>query len=47
MSTTTAAHNIIARIIAFKVHGLTLAMLMIEVCRVHYQAVLLLTTCIQ
>ena len=39
MSGTLAAYDVIARIIAFKVHRLTLAMLMIEVCRVHYPAV--------
>ena len=47
MSSTTAAHDVIARIIAFKVRGLTLAVLVIEACRAHYPAVSLLTTCIQ
>ena len=47
MSSTTAAHNVIACIIAFKVHRFTLAMLMIEMCHAHYLAVLLLTNCIQ
>ena len=47
MSSTTAADDVIAPVIVFKVHGLILAMLMIEVCCAHYPAESLLTTCIQ
>ena len=40
----TAVQDITACIIAFKIFGYTLAVLMIQVCHLHYPVVLLLTT---
>ena len=43
----TAVQDVIARIVAFKIFGCKIAVLMILVCRSYYPAVSLLTTWIQ